>query len=189
MKGRIKESRLVYKSEWLEVYEDFISVNKRPEIQQRKKESDNHIKLYNKIKMPQDCATIIPIFPDGSILMIESYRHGVNTVFLELPGGLINNKEQPNEAALKELQEETGYACKTLEAKGWYYVWPSKVNQKNFVFLAKQLEKVSGQRLEDTESAKIHTLSKEEIIRKLRNREIQSAETIAALCYGYISYY
>ena len=121
--------------------------------------------------------------------MIESYRHGVNTVILELPGGLINNKEQPNEAALKELQEETGYACKTLEAKGWYYVWPSKVNQKNFVFLAKQLEKVSGQRLEDTESAKIHILSKEEIIRKLRNREIQSAETIAALCYGYISYY
>ena len=61
MKGKIKESRLVYKSEWLEVYEDFISVNKRPEIQQRKKESDNHIKLYNKIKMLQDCATIIPI--------------------------------------------------------------------------------------------------------------------------------
>ena len=135
MKGKIKESRLVYKSEWLEVYEDFISVNKRPEIQQRKKESDNHIKLYNKIKMPQDCATIIPIFSDGSILMIESYRHGVNTVILELPsGGLINNKEQPNEAALKELQEETGYACKTLEAKGWYYVWPSKVNQKNLYF-------------------------------------------------------
>jgi CCR4-NOT transcriptional regulation complex NOT5 subunit len=52
--------------------------------------------------------------------------------------------------------------------------------------LTKQLDKVSGQRLEDTESAKIHIVSKEEIMRKLRNREIQSSETIAALCYGYV---
>jgi ADP-ribose pyrophosphatase len=130
----------------------------------------------------------VPVFPDGSILMIESYRHGVNTVILELPGGLISKKEQPNQAAIKELREETGYECKTLESKGWYYVWPSKANQKNFVFLAKQLKKVAGQRLEDTESAKIQIVSKEEIMRKLRNREIRSAETIAALCYGYISY-
>jgi ADP-ribose pyrophosphatase len=188
MKGKIEESRLVYKSEWLELYEDFIFVNNRPEIQQRKKGSNNHIKLYNKIKIPRDCATIIPVFPSGSILMIESYRRGVDAVILELPGGLINNKEQPYEAAIKELQEETGYICKTLEAKGWYYVWPSKANQKNYVFLAKQLEKVSGQRLEDTESAKIHIVSKEEIMRKLRNREIRSAETVAALCYGYVGY-
>ena len=88
MKGKIKESHLVYKSEWLELYEDFISVNKELEKPQSVKEYDNHIKLYNRIKIPQDCATIIPVFPTGSILMIETYRRGVNTAILGLPGGL-----------------------------------------------------------------------------------------------------
>ena len=30
---------------------------------------------------------------------------------------------------MKELQEETGYACEIIETKGWYYVWLSKTNQ------------------------------------------------------------
>lgn len=185
MSGNVKESRIVYKSEWLEVYEEIISINGQKE-KQRKNGAGNAIKLYNRIRMPTDSTTVIPVFPDGSILMIKNYRRGVDKVILELPGGLIK-KEKPNEAAIRELQEETGYVCQTLEPKGWYYIWPPKVNQKNFVFLAKKLEKVSDQKLEGTENAEIHIISKKEIMRKLKNKEIQSAGTVSALYYGYIS--
>jgi ADP-ribose pyrophosphatase len=179
MSGKVKESRIVYKSDWLEVYEDMLSPNERDEQQRRI--PDDSIKMFNWIKTPRDTATVIPVFPDGSILMVESYRRGVNAVILELPGGLIDDFEKPHETAIKELQQETGYSCKTLEPKGWHYVWPSKVNQKNFVFLAKGLEKVSAQKLESIESAKVHIISKVELVKKLENEEIKSAGTIAAL--------
>ncbi|MDQ4072802.1 MAG: NUDIX hydrolase [Thermoproteota archaeon] len=179
MSGEVKDSRIVYKSDWLEVYEDMLSPNKRDE--QQRKGSNDSIKMFNRIKTPRDAATVIPIFPDGSILMIESYRRGVDDVILELPGGLIDDFEKPDETVIKELQQETGYSCKTLEPKGWHYVWPSKVNQKNFVFLAKGLEKVSSQKLESTESTKVLIVPKVELVKKLENKEIKSAETIAAL--------
>jgi ADP-ribose pyrophosphatase len=180
MSGSVKDSRIVYKSDWLEVYEDILDSGESDVRRQRNGPGDS-IKLFNRIKTSRDAATVIPVFPDGSILMIESYRRGVNAVILELPGGLIEESEGPDETVRKELQQETGYSCKILEPKGWHYVWPSKVNQKNFVFLAKGLEKVSAQKLESTESAKIHIVSKIELMQKLENKEIKSAETIAAL--------
>ena len=66
--------------------------------------------------------------------MIETYRHGVDTVVLELPGGLIENNEKPIEIARKELLQETEYSCATLEPKGWFYTWPSRCNQKICIF-------------------------------------------------------
>lgn len=185
MNGNIKESRVVYKSKGVEVYEDIIDLDNKAESSGSANYREQ-TKIYNRIKIPADTVTVIPVFQDGSVLMIEDYRRGVNSSILELPGGLIDNNEQPNKTARRELQQETGYSCKTLEAKGWFYVWPSKVNQKNYIFLAKKLEKVSGQMLEAAESAKIQIVTKQELLRKLKNRELQSSETIAALCYGYI---
>jgi ADP-ribose pyrophosphatase len=185
MRGEVKESRIVYKSKWLEVYEDLLSVN---EIEKKgKKNSDytNYTKLFNKIKTKNDGATIVPVFSDGSLLMIESYRRGVDVVILELPGGLIDNNEKPFETARKELLQETGYSCETLESKGWFYTWPSRSNQKVHVFIAKGLEKVSKQNLDATENIKLKIISKDEIMLKLKNQEIRSAETISALFCGY----
>jgi ADP-ribose pyrophosphatase len=191
MRGEIKESHVVYKSKWLEVYEDLLSVDDDEIEKSKKNDNDdqhqhtNNIKLFNKIKTKSDGATIVPVFSDGSLLMIESYRRGVDAIILELPGGLIENNEKPDETAKKELLQETGYSCETLEPKGWFYTWPSRSNQKVHVFLAKGLEKVSPQNLDATESIKIKIVSKDEIIIKLKNQEIRSAETISALFCGY----
>ena len=58
---------------------------------------------------------VIPLFKDGSLLMVENYRHGVGTDLLELPGGFINEDEVPLGAARRELIEETGYTCNEVE--------------------------------------------------------------------------
>ena len=118
--------------------------------------------------------------------MIETYRHGADTVLLELPGGLIENNEKPNETAKKELLQETGYSCQTLEPKGWFYTWPSRSNQKVHVFLAKGLEKVSKQNLDATENINTKIITKDKIMLKLINREIKSAGAVSALFYGYL---
>jgi 8-oxo-dGTP pyrophosphatase MutT (NUDIX family) len=53
---------------------------------------------------------VVAITPDDHIVMVEQYRHGSNTVELEIPGGMIDSADaSPLEAGLRELREETGY--------------------------------------------------------------------------------
>jgi len=204
MKGELKESRIAYQSEWLEVREDFLTIN---EIKNNKGINDddhhhdnsnsikdtnssndittNKIRMFNKIRTKNDGTVVVPVLPDGSLMLIETYRYGVDEVLLEFPGGLIEIDEEPIETARKELLQETGYSCNILEPKGWFYTWPSRCNQKIYVFLAKGLEKVSKQDLDTTENIKIKIVSKEEIVLRLQSQELTSGGMIAALFYGY----
>jgi 8-oxo-dGTP pyrophosphatase MutT (NUDIX family) len=92
----VKRSNPVYKNEWMALYEDLVNNEKK-----------GTTATYNRI-IVQDAVIIVPIFADGSLLMVESYRHGTRTNLLELPGGLINEKELPHDAAKRESLEETG---------------------------------------------------------------------------------
>ncbi|MDB6068418.1 MAG: hydrolase [Pedosphaera sp.] len=60
-----------------------------------------------------DCVNwvnVIAITPDQQLVMIEQYRHGSNTVELEIPGGMIDPADaSPTAAGIRELREETGY--------------------------------------------------------------------------------
>jgi ADP-ribose pyrophosphatase len=175
----VKKSSIVYESDWLAVYEDLLEINEVKDIQT--------VRIFNKIKTKRNNAVVIPVFSDGSLLMIENYRRGVDKVLLDLPGGLIEENEQPHETARKELLQETGYSCEILESRGWFYIWPSKANQKTYLFLAKNLEKISNQNLEETEKIKIKIITRDKIILMLKNQQILDSGIIAALFYGYLA--
>ena len=142
--------------------------------------------MFNKIKLKSDSATILPVFSDGSLLMIEAYRRGIDKFLLDLPSGLIENNEKPYETAKRELLQETGYSCRTLKHMGWFYTWPSKSNQKSYLFLAKGLKKASSQSLDAIENINTKIVTKDELMLKLINREIKSAGAVSALFYGYL---
>lgn len=117
--------------------------------------------------------------------MIEIYRYQLDKTLLELPSGTIEKKEEPLDTARKELLEETGYQGKTLEYRGWFYTWPSKMNQKVHVFVAKELQKVSGQNFEEGEEIKVKIISKDELTFRLKSNEIKTSITISVLLQGY----
>ncbi len=60
-----------------------------------------------------DCANwvnVVATTPDDQLVMIEQYRHGSNSVELEIPGGMIDAADaSPAAAGMRELREETGY--------------------------------------------------------------------------------
>jgi len=56
---------------------------------------------------------LIPITKDGEIILIEQFRHGTAEVTLEIPGGLVEQGEDPRLAAERECKEETGYFSTT----------------------------------------------------------------------------
>jgi ADP-ribose pyrophosphatase len=166
----ITGSNIVYRSLWIVVYEDQV------------RKSDGMIGMFNRIRV-RDSSVIVPIFKDGSLLMVENYRHGARMNLLELPGGLINADEEPRDAAKRELLEETGYECSTLEYINWTYTWPGRTTQKNFIFLAKGLKKRRKPHLEVFEYTKIRKLPKELVIQGIRSGNIKSAISISAILY------
>jgi ADP-ribose pyrophosphatase len=166
----ITGSNIVYRSLWIVVYEDQV------------RKSDGMIGMFNRIRV-RDSSVIVPIFKDGSFLMVENYRHGARMNLLELPGGLINADEEPRDAAKRELLEETGYECSTLEYINWTYTWPGRTTQKNFIFLAKGLKKRRKPHLEVFEYTKIRKLPKELVNQEIRSGNIKSAISISAILY------
>jgi len=70
---KLKSSKTVYWSKWMAVYEDLVI-----------DEEQGAVGTFNRINV-DDAATIVPIFEDGSLLMVENYRHAVSTNLLESP--------------------------------------------------------------------------------------------------------
>ena len=60
--------------------------------------------------MEGDTAVVLALTPESEIVLVREFRPGVEDMLLELPGGGIDAGESPNDAAARELLEETGYA-------------------------------------------------------------------------------
>ena len=84
---------------------------------------------------------VIALTRDGKLVMIEQYRHGSNTVELELAGGMIDSKDaSPLEAGLRELREETGYEGMRAEVIGQIYANPAIMNNICYTVLVHDCE-------------------------------------------------
>jgi 8-oxo-dGTP pyrophosphatase MutT (NUDIX family) len=76
---------------------------------------------------------VIPVTPDDQLVMIEQYRHGSNTVELEVPGGMMDASDaSPEAAGQRELREETGYEGGNARIIG--QVWPNPAIMSNVCF-------------------------------------------------------
>jgi ADP-ribose pyrophosphatase len=82
---------------------------------------------------------IIPLLKENEILLIKQYRRPTGRLLLELPAGMLEGNEQPEERAMKELQEETGYRADELIPYGGMYSAPGFCNEYLHFFLAKDL--------------------------------------------------
>lgn len=76
---------------------------------------------------------VVPMTADGQVVLIRQYRHGIQDVTLEIPGGMIDAGESPAAAAARELREETGYVAGQMRFLG--RVLPNPAIQNNWCYL------------------------------------------------------
>ena len=129
-------------------------------------------------------ANAVALTADNKILMVRQYRHAAGIVSLEIPGGVIEDGENPEEGMCRELLEETGYQFTDIELISTVYANPSTANNKTFCYLAKGGVKVQGQSLDEHEELIVEEYTIAEVKQLLADNKIAQALHCTGLFYA-----
>jgi ADP-ribose pyrophosphatase len=125
---------------------------------------------------------VLPLLPDGRILLIRQYRHATRQYLWELVAGRMDLGETPQQAAAREMIEETGYRAKKLKIFLDLFPTPGFLEECMYILLAEGLTPGEAQPEEDEKiTAKI--FSRAQIESMIRTGKLRDAKTIAGLLY------
>ncbi|GAX37209.1 NUDIX hydrolase [Nodularia sp. NIES-3585] len=172
-KWHILKSEMVINHRWCQVRQDEI------ELPNGKIIDDFFVVIRPEI------ALILPITNHQEIVFVRQYRHGVGEILLELPAGSFDaTKENAETAAIRELQEETGYVAQKVTKIANLYDNPVKDTNTIHLFLAENVTKMREQKLDITEDIEVVLIPVASVLDKIINSEISVAGTVAALFLG-----
>jgi len=115
----------------------------------------------------KDWCIVIPALdtPKGrQFVMVWQWRHGSKCLSLEFPGGVMEHGEKPEDAAARELHEETGYTPGKLTKLGEFYPNAAIMSNKIYFFLAEDLKNSGKQNLDEDEYVEIEIVDEKEVI-------------------------
>lgn len=128
---------------------------------------------------------VLPIRDDGKIIMIEQYRYLVGKRCWELPAGGIKDDEIPDQAALRELEEEAGVQARSLMKIGAFYPSNGLSNEIVYVYLARELL-MTAQKLDPTEAdILLSNVDLEKAVEMVWQGQIPGSSSIIAILYFY----
>jgi 8-oxo-dGTP pyrophosphatase MutT (NUDIX family) len=84
-----------------------------------------------------DWVNVVAITRDGHLVLVEQYRHGVDAATVEIPGGMVDPGEEPAAAAVRELEEETGFTGGTVHLLGWVEPNPAFLTNRCWTYLVR----------------------------------------------------
>lgn len=119
---------------------------------------------------------VIAITENGDFVMVRQYRHGIGDTRYELVAGVAEEGETPEQAARRELREETGYGEGEWKLLVKSSANPGTHNNMSYSFLAEGVKKIDTQHLDETEDVDVYLLKPEEVFSL-----IESGEMIQAL--------
>lgn len=123
---------------------------------------------------------IVPVLPDGDLVLVRQYRHAVERETLELPAGTRELGEEPLHTAIRELREETGYHAESMTELVRFFVSPGWADEELVVYLASDI--VAGQdQPESDEDLSVVTIHPNRVTELIHSREIVDSKTIVGL--------
>ena len=153
-------------------------------IVQKIYEREDNVKYVRDCVEPGDAVVILPVNNNNEIIFVKQYREVVGKDLLELPAGMIDKGENPKQAAIRELEEETGIKANNIEFLIDFYASCGYTHEKFYVYIAKDFEKWK-QHLDDTEEIlSIEKINIEDCIKDALENKFEAAHVnIAILTY------
>lgn len=108
-----------------------------------------------------DWVNILPVTPDGQVILVKQYRHASGREHLEVPGGSMDPRlsESPEEGARREMLEETGYDSSQIQDVGAHYPNPALQSNRTHTYIAWDCEEKQEQNLDEFEELSLYTCS------------------------------
>ena len=145
----------------------------------RFEQKDGSIGEYYHIDMAGACGTI-PMFEDGSTVLLRVYRYLLDETLWEFPIGGMRPGEDPLFVAQKELREEAGLVAGDWQLLGRFVPYKGVSNEVDFFYLARDLTE-TAQELETSEEISVHRMSLAEARRHLFEQKLVDGQSIVGL--------
>ena len=123
---------------------------------------------------------IVPLLDEHTVVLIRQFRQSAGRVLIEIPAGMLEPGESPDECARRELIEETGYAAGRMEKLFESYLAPGYSSELLHVYAARDLVPV-GNSLDEDEFLEVFTLPLAEAPTAIRNGDVCDAKTLCGL--------
>ncbi len=125
---------------------------------------------------------VLPVLPDGRILLIQQYRHATRQYLWELVAGRMDPGETPKVAAGRELIEETGYRAKRLRVFLDVFPTPGFLEERMFILLAEGLTEGEAEPEED-EKILSRAYNRKQLEGMIRGGKLRDAKSIAGILF------
>ncbi len=168
-RAKILHSRLVYSGKIFNVRRERVS------------EPDGVI-CTREVVIHSGSVVVLPVFDDGSILLVRQYRHAARRFLWELVAGRIESGESPAAAARRELAEEAGYTARRLQKLLDFFPTPGLMSERMWVLAATGLTGGAAHPEED-ERIVSRRFSWPTLERMMRRGTLQDGKTIAGLLF------
>ncbi len=167
------QSELIYGGRRLHLYRDEV-------------ELPSGKKTYREVVGHPGSVAVVPIVREGEVLLIRQYRYAIKTTIYEIPAGTLEKGETPEQCAIREMVEETGYLPRKLERLGQFYPSPGVMNEIMHIYKATHLVKKTPDPLMhkyEESIEQVTTLHLGKAMEMIRKGEIVDGKTICGLLW------
>ncbi len=126
---------------------------------------------------------VLPYTDDGQVVFVNQFRYALDKVTLEVPAGKLEKGEDPMEAALRELSEETGLSAENIFHIGDLYTTPALIDEVIHMYIATDL-KEGKQHLDDDEFVNTLKMPLSKAVEMVMNGEIKDSKTQTIILKG-----
>lgn len=164
---RTLSSRRVYQNMWTKVDEAVVEL------------PNGHVTLYGVVTCPE-CVGVVPMLRDGRVLLIRQFRYVAGREMWEIPTGGVAEGESLEEAAQRELAEETSHRAERLEHLSTFHTSKSVMDEVAHIYAGIGLTPEDA-RPDDTESIEVRAFELTDALNMVATGEIVDSMSVIGL--------
>ena len=140
------------------------------------------IEVTRDVVVHRGSVVLLPVFPDGSILLVRQYRHAIGAMLWELVAGRLEPGESKVAGARRELIEETGYTARNVKQILEIFPSPGFITERMWIFTATGLQRGVAQPEAD-ERITARQFSLTALEKMIRGGSLHDAKSVAAILF------